>query len=50
MEKDERAGWTEQQKKVMDVFDAEERLLALKLALLLERRREYINTNELNKK
>lgn len=49
MEKDKRAGWTEQQKRVMDVFDAEEKLLTLKLALLLERRREYINTNELNK-
>ena len=40
---------TEEQRKMIEYFDREERYLASKLARLLEIRREYINTNNLNK-
>ena len=40
---------TDEQRKKMAECDAEERLLALRLTQLLERRREYINQNDLNK-
>lgn len=41
---------TEEQRKMIEYFDREERYLSAKLARLLEIRREYINTQQLNKK
>lgn len=41
---------TEEQRKMIEYFDREERLLAIKLQRLLEERREYINTQQLNTK
>lgn len=38
---------TDEQRKKMAEFDAEERLLTLRLTQLLERRREYINQSTL---
>lgn len=41
---------TKDQKKVLKEFDAQQERLEQQLKSLLERRREYVNTNQLNKK
>ena len=41
---------TKDQKKALKEFDAQQDRLEQQLKVLLERRREYINTNQLNKK
>lgn len=40
---------TEEQKRQIAEFDAAEKILRDSIKFLLERRREYINTNNLNK-
>ena len=41
---------TQEQRQVLKEFDAQQERLEQQLKALLERRREYINTNQLNKK
>lgn len=41
---------TREQKQTLKEFDAQQERLERQLRELLERRREYINTNQLNKK
>lgn len=41
---------TKEQKQILKEFDQQEEKLEQQLKALLERRREFINTNQLNKK
>ena len=41
---------TSEQKQILKEFDSQQVKLEQKLKVLLERRREYVNTNQLNKK
>ena len=41
---------TKEQKQILKEFDEQEEKLEWQLKALLERRREYINTHQLNKK
>lgn len=41
---------TSEQKQTLIVFDQQQARIELQLKALLERRREYINTNQLNEK
>ena len=41
---------TQEQRKVLQEFDEHQEKLEQQLKALLERRREYVNTNQLNKK
>lgn len=41
---------TKEQKQILKEFDQQQEKLEWQLKALLERRREYINTNQLNKK
>ena len=41
---------TQEQREILAEYDASEQLLELKLKQLRERRREFINTNQLNDK
>lgn len=41
---------TKDQKKALKEFDAQQERIEQQLKVLLERRREYVNTNQLNEK
>lgn len=41
---------TQEQRQTLKEFDEKQEMLEQQLKALLERRREYINTNQLNKK
>ena len=41
---------TQEQRQVLKEFDEQQARIELQLKALLERRREYINTNQLNEK
>ena len=41
---------TKEQKQILREFDQQQDKLEKQLKVLLERRREYVNTNQLNKK
>lgn len=41
---------TQEQKQILREFDQQQARIERQLKVLLERRREYVNTNQLNKK